>query len=104
MEKITFEYVIQVLKKRPLMVVQDYNIFYLLYLLRGLVNSRDEDELSKKELNFKRYFDEWVHSYFKDKTTHSWADLIWYHSADNREAIDKFNNLYHEFEIIMSQT
>ncbi len=97
MKKITFDYIIKVLNARPLMIVQDYNIFYLYYLLKGYLNSKNENELAEEELNFKNHFDEWIHNYYNDNSVHNWADILWYKSGGHKEALENFNSLYKEF-------
>ena len=98
MEQIDFNRIILILKKRPGMIIGEENINYLSLFFNGYFVAKKKNELTHEESNFNNHFDDFIHEYYDDKTTHGWASLLWYNEGSHKNAIKKFNILYEEFK------
>ncbi|GBO55195.1 hypothetical protein APA_3245 [Pseudanabaena sp. lw0831] len=55
----------------------------------GFALNEQEETLNK--------FQEWIQSRFKITSSHSWAEIILFYSGDERDALDKFFELFDKF-------
>lgn len=98
MEQLTFNKLILILNKRPLMIIGEFNIFYLWHRIAGFLDGRENKDLTQEEQDFNNHFDDFIHEYYYDVTTHNWASLLWYNEVGHKQAIEKFLILYEEFK------
>jgi hypothetical protein len=95
---IPFEKIIFMIRKRPGMLIGEFNILYIYDWMKGFFDANSEKELEEDALYFKLHFDQWVHDYYKDNTSHDWGEVLLYRGGANTPgAIKRFIELYDDF-------
>jgi hypothetical protein len=86
------------IKKRPGMYLGKPSIIRLKSFLDGYMGAREDlgFPLTEQEEKF-NYFQEWIQTRFKITSSHSWADSILFYSADDKEALNQFFELFDQF-------
>jgi hypothetical protein len=86
------------IKKRPGMYLGKRSITRFRMLLDGYSMARMELGLprTEQESKFDR-FQEWIQTKFNITSSHGWDSIILFHSVDERDAFDKFFQLYQQF-------
>ncbi len=89
---------LQKIKKRPAMYLGRHSIFSLQAYLDGYYYARRElgVPLTEQESEFQEFL-KWIRERFKVETGQLWANILLFHSADERSAVDRFFNLFEEF-------
>lgn len=95
---IDFYSLLQEIKKRPTLYLAKYSIFDFQSFYHGYGFARHELGLPKtqEEKEFEEFM-QWIRSIYSVKTRQSWANIILFHSADEREALDKMFELFENF-------
>jgi hypothetical protein len=87
------------IKSRPGMYLGKPHISRFKAFLDGYIGARNDLGFSLKEqeqtLN---NFQQWIQKRFKITSSHSWADIILFYSLDERDALDKFFELFEKFK------
>lgn len=93
-----FNDMLQSIKQRPGMYLGKCSITRLHSFLIGYMGARQDLGLptTEQETEFDK-FQEWVQERFDIKSSHSWNDIILFYSADERDALNKFFELFEEF-------
>lgn len=90
--------ILQQIKNRPAMYLGSRSISCLYAFLNGYIGTRHNSGLSptkqEEQLND---FQEWITNKYRITTAHSWAKIILFYSGDEREALDKFFELWETF-------
>jgi hypothetical protein len=86
------------IKKRPGMYLGKPSIIRLKAFLDGYMGARQDlgFPLTEQEEKF-NHFQEWIQTRFKITSSHSWADIILFYSADEKEALNQFFELFDQF-------
>ncbi|MBE9226237.1 hypothetical protein IQ264_12460 [Phormidium sp. LEGE 05292] len=87
------------IKQRPGMYLGKCSITRLRMLLDGYGMARMELGLPRtnQEQEFNG-FQEWVQERFNITSSHGWDSIILFYSADERDALDKFFELFEKFQ------
>ncbi|MBW4572390.1 MAG: hypothetical protein KME31_31710 [Tolypothrix carrinoi HA7290-LM1] len=87
------------MKKRPGMYLGDNSITRLDMYLRGYTQARTEVGLdpTDEEIEFEG-FQKWVQEKYEIKSNQSWAKIILFFSMDEHEALERFFELYEEYQ------
>jgi hypothetical protein len=98
---ITNEYLYEMLEKikqKPGMFLGQCSITRLRAFLDGYMACREDLGLSptQQELEFNQ-FQDWIEGRFKISSSHSWDSIILFHSADERDALNSFFELFEQF-------
>ncbi len=95
---IGFYELITKIKKRPALYLGNNSISHLQVFLDGYTFARRELKvpISNEEADFED-FQEWVEQKFNLPDTQSWAKIILFYSADERDALKRFFELFDEF-------
>lgn len=90
--------VIQRIKKRPYMYLGKCSISNLRAFLSGYILSRRELGMAQTEQE-KEFgeFPAWLQKKFGINSTQSWDSIILFYCEDEREALERFFNLFEEF-------
>jgi hypothetical protein len=93
------------IKKRPGMFLDSPSIKSLQMLMMGYnIARRDQNiPLTKQELEFQG-FQQWIQDKYNVLSSKSWATIILENSQDERDALNKFFDLFEEFTNEVSQT
>ena len=94
-----FNEMLQRIKQRPLMYLGKCSITRLHSFLIGYMGARQDLGLptTEEETEFDK-FQEWIQERFEIKSSHGWNDIILFYSADERDALDKFFELFEQFK------
>ena len=86
------------LKKRPSLYLGKRSISHLQVFLDGYTFARRQlgIPVSEQEREFEG-FQIWIEQRFNQPDTQSWTRIILFYSEDERDALDKFFNLFEEF-------
>ena len=86
------------IKKRPGMYLGKPSITRLNMLLTGYSMARIELDLppTKQEEEFGG-FQDWIEERYKITSTHGWDSIILFYSADERDALSNFFQLFEQF-------
>ncbi len=95
---IGFYELIRKIRKRPALYLGKPSIDHLQVFLDGYTFARRElgVPLSQEEEYFEK-FQEWIESKYNLPDTQSWMKIILFYSADERDALERFFNLFEEF-------
>ena len=95
---IGFYELIAKIKKRPALYLGNASISHLQVFLDGYTFARRELKvpISNEEADFED-FQEWIEGKFNLPDTQSWAKIILFYSADERDALERFFQLFDEF-------
>ena len=95
---IGFYELIAKIKKRPALYLGKESISHLQVFLDGYTFARRELKVpvSNEEADFEN-FQEWIEGKFNLPDTQSWAKIILFYSADERDALERFFELFDEF-------
>ncbi|MFB2880402.1 hypothetical protein [Floridanema aerugineum] len=89
---------LQEIKKRPGMYLGKRSISRLRSFLDGYMGAREDLGLpqteQEKEFNG---FQEWIQERFNITSSHGWDSIILFYSADERDALEKFFELFEKF-------
>jgi hypothetical protein len=87
------------IKKRPTLYLSRYSIFDFQSFYYGYDLARNQQKLpkSEKDLEFEEFLS-WLRARYKIETTQSWANLILFHSVDERDALDRLFDLWEKFQ------
>ena len=93
-----FYEMLQRIKQRPGMFLGECSITRLRAFLDGYMGSRSDLGLppTQQELEFNQ-FQEWVQTRFKISSSHGWDSIILFYSADERDALNNFFELFDQF-------
>ena len=93
-----FYEMLQRIKQRPGMFLGQCSITRLRAFLDGYMGSRSDLGLppTQQELEFNQ-FQEWVQTRFKISSSHGWDSIILFYSADERDALNNFFELFDQF-------
>jgi hypothetical protein len=94
-----FYALLQEIKKRPTMYLAKHSIFDFQSFYHGYGFARLEMGLQKtqEEKEFEDFL-QWIRSIYPVKTRQSWANIILFHSADERNALDKMFELFENYK------
>ena len=86
------------IKKRPALYLGQESISHLQVFLDGysFACRNLKMETSNEEADFEN-FQEWIEGKFNLPDTQSWAKIILFYSADERDALERFFELFDEF-------
>jgi len=86
------------IKQRPSMYLGRRSLSHLQVFLDGYSLARREMEvpITEEEREFEE-FQEWIERRFDQPSTQSWDRIILFYSEDEREALDRFFELFGEF-------
>jgi hypothetical protein len=86
------------IKKRPSMYLGKRSISHLQVFLDAYTFARRELDISltEQEREFEE-FQEWVEQRFNQASTQSWARIILFYAEDERDALERFFELFEEF-------
>ena len=89
---------LQEIKKRPGMYLGKRSITRLRSFLDGYMGAREDLGLprTEQEKEFNE-FQEWIQQRFNITSSHGWDSIILFYSADERDALDKFFELFEKF-------
>lgn len=89
---------IQRIRTRPSMYLGKPYITRFKAFLDGYIGARNDlgFALNEQEETLNK-FQEWIQSRFKITSSHSWAEIILFYSGDERDALDKFFELFDKF-------
>lgn len=89
---------IQRIRSRPSMYLGKPYITRFKAFLDGYIGARNDlgFALNEQEEMLNK-FQEWIQSRFKITSSHSWAEIILFYSGDERDALDKFFELFDKF-------
>lgn len=89
---------IQRIRSRPSMYLGKPYITRFKAFLDGYIGARNDlgFALNEQEETLNK-FQEWIQSRFKITSSHSWAEIILFYSGDERDALDKFFELFDKF-------
>jgi hypothetical protein len=97
--KMNFYELLKELRRRPALYLSRKSIFDFQSFLQGYEIARINLGLSKtqEEIEFDEFLD-WVKEICPVKTNHTWANLLLFYSADERDALDKLFGLFDDFQ------
>lgn len=86
------------IKQRPGMFLGQCSITRLRSFLDGYIGCRADLGLpeTQQELEFNQ-FQEWIQTRFKITSSHGWDSIILFYSADEKEALNNFFELFAQF-------
>jgi hypothetical protein len=86
------------IKKRPSMYLGKRSISHLQVFLDAYTFARRELDIpvTEQEREFEE-FQEWVEQRFNQASTQSWARIILFYAEDERDALERFFELFEEF-------
>ena len=88
------------IRKRPTLYLPRHSIFDLQAFYYGYDFARQKNKLTEmdEDKEFGEFL-EWLRQICPVKTNHAWANLIFFYSMDERDALDKFFGLLDDFKI-----
>jgi hypothetical protein len=90
---------LQEIKKRPGMYLGKRSISRLRSFLDGYMGAREDLGLPRTEQEREfNGFQEWIQERFSITSSHGWDSIILFYSADERDALDKFFELFEKFQ------
>ncbi len=94
----SFYEVLQKIKQRPSLYLGRRSISHLQVFLDGYTLARRElgVPLTEQEREFEG-FQEWIEQRFNQNSTQSWDRIILFYSEDERDALERFFDLFEEF-------
>ena len=94
-----FYEMLQSIKQRPGMYLGKCSITRLHSFLIGYMGARQDLGLpvTEEENEFDK-FQEWIQERFQIKSSHAWNDIILFYSADEKDALNKFFELFEKFK------
>jgi hypothetical protein len=89
---------LQRIKQRPGMFLGTCSITRFKSFLDGYMSARQDFGLpvTEQEKQFDQ-FQEWIQQRFDIKSSHAWDSIILFHSADERDALNNFFELFEKF-------
>jgi hypothetical protein len=86
------------IKQRPGIFLGQCSITRLRSFLDGYIGCRADLGLpeTQQELEFNQ-FQEWIQTRFKITSSHGWDSIILFYSADEKEALNNFFELFEQF-------
>jgi hypothetical protein len=86
------------IKQNPGVFLGKYSITRLRAFLDGYMSSREDLGLTptQQEIEFNQ-FQDWIQTRFKITYSHGWDSIILFYSADEREALNHFFELFEQF-------
>jgi len=94
----TFQQIINIIEKRPSMLVGEKNIIYIYHYISGFFAGKNENSLTEEEQKFINNFQEWIYDTYKPARETTWANILLFYEGSHENAIKKFNSLYKKFE------
>ena len=96
---ISFSDLLPEIKKRPTLYLSRYSIFDFQSFYYGYALASNQLGLQKaeKDCEFEEFLS-WIRTRCKRETTQSWANLILFHSVDERDALDRLFDLWEKFK------
>ncbi|HEY9848000.1 MAG TPA: hypothetical protein V6D28_00970 [Leptolyngbyaceae cyanobacterium] len=90
---------LQEIKKRPGIFLGRSSITRLRSFLDGYMGAREDLGLpqTSQEREFNG-FQDWIQERFNITSSHGWDSIILFYSADERDALDKFFELFEKFQ------
>ncbi|MBV6625618.1 MAG: hypothetical protein KI793_22270 [Rivularia sp. (in: Bacteria)] len=86
------------IKKRPGMYLGKCSITRLRSFLDGYIGARRDLGLPETEEETEFYkFQDWIQERFEIKSYYGWNDIILLNSVDERDALNKFFDLFEQF-------
>ena len=94
-----FYEMLESVKQRPGMYLGICSITRLRSFLIGYMGARQDLGLpvTEEENEFDK-FQEWIQERFEIKSSHGWNDIILFYSADEKDALNKFFELFEKFK------
>ncbi|PHJ62929.1 hypothetical protein VF14_13275 [Nostoc linckia z18] len=94
-----FYELLQEIKRRPALYLSRKSIFDFHSFLQGYEIARINLGFTKteEEIEFDNFL-EWLRKICPVKTHHTWANLILFYSADERDALDKLFALFDDYQ------
>ncbi len=95
----SFYELLQEIRRKPSLYLSRKTIFDFNSFLLGYEVARIQAELPKttEEEEFDEFL-AWIREICPVKTNHTWANLILFYSADERDALDKLFGLFDDFQ------
>ncbi|OUL34335.1 hypothetical protein [Nostoc sp. 106C] len=86
------------IKQNPGIFLGKYSITRLRAFLDGYMSSREDLGLppTQQEIEFNQ-FQDWIQKRFKITSSHGWDSIILFYSADERDALNNFFELFEQF-------
>jgi hypothetical protein len=86
------------IKQNPGIFLGKYSITRLRAFLDGYMSSREDLGLppTQQEIEFNQ-FPDWIQTRFKITSSHGWDSIILFYSADEREGLNNFFELFEQF-------
>ncbi|OUL26906.1 hypothetical protein BV372_26135 [Nostoc sp. T09] len=86
------------IKQRPGMFLGKTSITQLRAFLDGYMSSRADLGLppTQQEIQFNQ-FQDWIQTRFKITSSHGWDSIILFYSADEKDALNNFFELFEQF-------
>ncbi|VXD13711.1 conserved hypothetical protein [Planktothrix serta PCC 8927] len=96
---ISFSDLLPEIKKRPTLYLSRYSIFDFQSFYYGYDFASNQLGLpkSEKDQEFEQFLSG-LRERYKIETTQSWANLILFHSVDERDALDRLFDLWEKFQ------
>ena len=91
------------MRRRPALYIGGDSVVKLAAFLRGYSHALDQ-HCSMKTHQFLEGFREWVAKHFSVTISQSWENIIQFHSADEKEAMQMFWRLMDEYLLAQHQT
>jgi len=87
-----------IIQQRPGMFLGQCSITRLRAFLDGYMSSRADLGLpqTQQELEFNQ-FQDWIQTRFKISSSHGWDSIILFYSADEKDALNNFFELFEQF-------
>ena len=98
MNDLTFQQIIKMIKKRPMMLVGEKNIIYIFFYLNGFLSAKKCKDISLEEIDFKNNFQNWISNKYSSNINATWASTLLFYGNTHENAIELFNILYDEFK------
>jgi hypothetical protein len=100
-----FDNLLQEIKKRPTLYLAKHSIFDFQSFYNGYGFARYQMGLvpTEQEKEFEEFL-QWIPSVYPVKTRQTWAHIILFHSADERDALDKLFVLLERFKKLSQKT
>ena len=90
--------IVELLEKRPGMIVLNSSIENANSFIRGFLFAKVQNKsASKEEIKFHNKFNEWVQKKYRSPLNRSWSEIILFYEGENQPALEKFVNLFYEF-------
>ncbi len=95
---ISFYELIQKIKKRPTLYINNYSLSHLKTFIEGYSFALRQVNIpvSQEEKEFEE-FQDWIEKKYNQYSTQHWSKIILFYSEDERDALEKFFELFAEF-------